>query len=221
MSTVSVNVVLTGGNRGKSGVFGKYKFLNGVCRLTGDPVNLQYALTYLARAYQAYPEGSEELEQARALYESEDSKDGTTSNNEEATGQRGSESVHGENGTSGEQTQELRDNDSEQSTGSSESGAVDRGSSRRDGSQSSEPDSVAKAENPKLMTALRQLDPNNEDLWRTDGKPRMEAVEKLYGAADLNRDMIEKCWPRFDRDKARKYHAENDDSSDESAADIV
>jgi len=212
MSAVKVNMVLTGINKGKSGVFGKYKFLNGVCQLTGDAVNVQHAINYLARTYQAYPEGSDDLARAQKLYESKEEDNGDSDEPEEDAGSRRPEQVQGESGASGQKASELR-NDAEQQSGSS----TDAGAANGSGSEGSGQDAVVNAENPKLLSALKQLDADNDEHWRTDGKPTMDAVSNFYEAGDLTRQDVEKAWPGLNRDVMRK----NQEAEENSAEDVV
>lgn len=52
-----------------------------------------------------------------------------------------------------------------------------------------------------LLNALKQLDPNNNDHWTTDGSPRLDIVKTLMGddGIDLKRQGLINEFPEFSR----------------------
>lgn len=54
----------------------------------------------------------------------------------------------------------------------------------------------------KILEALKQLDPLNDDHWTSDGAPRMDAVESIVGDKSITRKDIIDAAPGFNRDKA-------------------
>ena len=53
-----------------------------------------------------------------------------------------------------------------------------------------------------IATALRQLDPENDDHWTEAGLPSMAAVEERVGSKDIKRADVAAAMPDWDRDKA-------------------
>lgn len=66
---LQVRLILAGPYTGRTGNVGGYYFDRGVCIVTGAPEMLTFMFTRMARAYQAYPEGSLELEKAQAFWQ--------------------------------------------------------------------------------------------------------------------------------------------------------
>lgn len=54
----------------------------------------------------------------------------------------------------------------------------------------------------KILEALSQLDPLNDDHWTSDGAPRMDAVEHIVGDRSITRKDIVNAAPDFNREKA-------------------
>lgn len=67
-----------------------------------------------------------------------------------------------------------------------------------------EPAPEATKPNERLRDAILQLAADNDEHWTGTGKPRMDAVEKIYGSSDITRQQVEAAAPGFDRDAARK-----------------
>lgn len=53
-----------------------------------------------------------------------------------------------------------------------------------------------------IQNALKQLDPTNNDHWTADGLARIDTVKALSGDTSLNREMLEKAAPGFNREQA-------------------
>lgn len=53
----------------------------------------------------------------------------------------------------------------------------------------------------KILEALGQFDPLNDEQWTSDGAPRVDAVEAIIGE-NVTRQMIVDAAPDFDREKA-------------------
>ena len=53
----------------------------------------------------------------------------------------------------------------------------------------------------QIKTALVHLDPENEDHWTADGRPRMDAVQRLLGDETITRAMVTNADPDFTREK--------------------
>ena len=69
----------------------------------------------------------------------------------------------------------------------------------------------------KILEALAQLDPLDDDQWTADGAPRVDVVEKIVGE-DIKRQDIVDADPEFNREKASKADDEETDNTDEEAA---
>lgn len=69
----------------------------------------------------------------------------------------------------------------------------------------------------KILEALAQLDPLDDDQWTADGAPRVDVVEKIVGE-DVKRQDIVDADPEFNREKASKADDEETDNTDEEAA---
>lgn len=65
MAHIRMNLVLTGPLRNRTISLRGYRFENGVCSLQGPSEVVHGAATYLGRVYQAFPEGSDELQAAQ------------------------------------------------------------------------------------------------------------------------------------------------------------
>lgn len=56
----------------------------------------------------------------------------------------------------------------------------------------------------KILDAVRQLDPTNDNHWTTDGLPRLETVRMLAGDASISRDAVEAAAPGFNKASAKE-----------------
>lgn len=154
-------LVLTGSREGCTVKLGKmYQFTNGKLTLNGPSHDVHSLAHYLAVNYQAYEEGSEELE---AYYGSrvEVSKVETKRDKEP--------SLLSNKLPDGGGPSELSSHDS---TGSDNPPAGDSGpGSEGDGSKES-----------RILEVLNnQLDRENDDHWVADGSPKMAVVEAMLG----------------------------------------
>ena len=66
----------------------------------------------------------------------------------------------------------------------------------------------------KIKDVLLGLDPENDELWTQDGKPRMEAVELGVQDTDITRKQVTDAWPEYNRDFARELKEEKSEESD-------
>ena len=64
------------------------------------------------------------------------------------------------------------------------------------------------SKNDKLERAVKlELDPDVEEHWRTDGRPKLDAVVTFYGSSDVTRDDIDEVAPGWTREMAREARA--------------
>lgn len=61
--------------------------------------------------------------------------------------------------------------------------------------------------NGKLKAAVLAVDPDNDDCWTGDGKPKMDAVGALYGSTGITRADVEEVAPGYNRNAAREAKA--------------
>lgn len=59
------------------------------------------------------------------------------------------------------------------------------------------------ADKEKILAALAQLDPLDDDQWTTDGSPKVETVSGLVGEVVKRQDIVNAA-PDFNREKASK-----------------
>lgn len=63
-----------------------------------------------------------------------------------------------------------------------------------------------------LKGFLGTVDPEDDANWTGAGKIRMDVVEAVFGQAASRKD-VDRAWPKFDRDEARRV-AENSDGDE-------
>ena len=51
----------------------------------------------------------------------------------------------------------------------------------------------------RLLKAVKALNPKLDDHWTSDGRPRVDAVEKLYGNGSVTRADVERVAPGYTR----------------------
>lgn len=56
----------------------------------------------------------------------------------------------------------------------------------------------------EIKDALLKLNVDNDNHWTDDGLPRMETIKFLMGGASITRDEINKAFPNFSRETAKK-----------------
>lgn len=192
--------VLTGGRLGKTCVLkvgtNKYQFFKGKLTLNGPINDLDGIGLYVARCYQAYPEGSLALEEAlygkRSDDESTDPGGQSTIQSEVRSLRRGTppvQQVHGStNGPSGENPATNLSH----GAGQSDSGLPTR--------------PIAEIEG-RLFDAVVSLDPDNIEHWTTKGYPRVDAVEAAFGSSGITRSNVEAVAPGITRELVQKARA--------------
>lgn len=175
------NFVLVGPNQGRSITLGGYVFKEGVCAVVGGDPDIVNAKRILSRFYSAYADGPE-LRAAREDWEARS---------------RGQEACSNLQGL-------LEESLKAHPAGSVQPAAPEGAPAAPSGPQP-EPEPQG---NPKLVAALKSLDPNNNGHWTQAGKPSLTALESAYGSADFTRSSIEAAMPGFSRETARALKAE-------------
>lgn len=218
MADVEIKMVLTGAYAGETRILGGRVFRNGRTTLRGDALNLSHAVRYLARAYQAFPEGSDELKRAQER----DRARGDADTVSEATGHPGAEEVQRGTEPAGSQSPEAGpaadggSSDDPEQAGSVSTGDVSEGRGQSDAGNDSEPAGIDPTD--PMVKAVMKLDPAKDEHWTSQGKPAMAAIESAYGSADITRADVDKVLPDWDRPKAvefAKARAENEASVSE------
>jgi hypothetical protein len=74
------------------------------------------------------------------------------------------------------------------------------------------------ADKEKILAALAQLDPLDDDQWTADGAPKVDTVAELVGAAVTRKDIVESA-PDFNREKAGEGDANEDDNESDDTGD--
>jgi hypothetical protein len=190
---ITVNLVLTGPFAGQTVTLNGYFFNKGVCTIRGQYDKIGGAITYFARCYQAYPEGSRELADAQARFGQDGGDHGNTDVNE--------------NSDNGE-PEEIRGAIPTEQPGVATQPATDGGRNDNPPADSAtQPPGQVDAEpaltNDKLVAAILSLDPANDDHWTGQGLPTMSAIEAAYGSTDITRKDVEEKLPGWNRTKAQ------------------
>ena len=170
-------VQLSGPREGQTVRLGGVQFVEGVADIDGG------AFLYFSRSYKVVP------------------YDGP-SNDEAADAERGGEEVPSEADVQSDEFESAEASaDSSDGTASDEAGpegSLPSGDGHEDaGEHHSEVD-----EDP-LGTALAQLDPDNDDHWRSDGRPAVSALAKVTGGM-VTKAMVEARFEGGDREAARQ-----------------
>lgn len=64
-----------------------------------------------------------------------------------------------------------------------------------------EPTEPPKA-NERLLAAIKELDPTDDNHWTQQGKPALSAIGSFYGSTDFTRADVDAAAPGYDRDAA-------------------
>jgi hypothetical protein len=174
--TTTITLVLTGARAGHSVTLGNLRFVGGECALRGDLSAMGGVLRYMARVYQAFSKGSDEL----ALHQG--SKHGKADADTSAAGGQ-ADAVSGDVHTDGP---------------SAEAATAGAGTGAGDAPTEHGPEGDGH-QDARLREAILKLDAKNPEDWTSDGRPRMDAVEKLYGSAGITRKDVESALPDFRR----------------------
>lgn len=195
MSIITRKLTLVGAYRGQTVALkagdNAYEFTEGSLTITGPQPDVDNLSRFLGRCYQAYPDLSPELDAAlAAIHGGEDAAE-----TDEGTG--------GSDGLQPGGTDDDAGGAADQApvpTGSGEDGAGD-GDAPTGGEEHGSADQ-GDGQGP-LVAALKQLDPNDDEHWTADGKPKMTAVEALMGRSDITRAQVNEALPGFNREAAR------------------
>lgn len=150
---MTLTLVLTGGRAGKTCTLGKYRFVNGKCVVKNQARAIGSMVRYMARVYQAYPLGSEELEAANGQ-----------ANLDPGSGGGQADAVHG-----GVHENRHADEAATDSVGDDDGGnAPAEHRPEGDGFRRS-----------RIIEALTKLDHSNDEHWTQGGKPAIHVVSQF------------------------------------------
>jgi len=193
-------LVLTGGRAGQTVALGGYQFVDGVTFVEGDSENIEGVCTYLGKTYKAFQEGS----MALAHYQGLDYQEAKRKKEAKADGKRDTQTIARPGSevpsdvSSGQQgSSEVPEADGSGAAGATADG---RGSEvpERDGSSNAGNDGSA-AQPQGILDALKQLNPKNDEHWTNEGRPRIDAVERILGDSTITRARINEVAPDFVR----------------------
>lgn len=203
MSSVqTVKVHLTGAYKGRTIDLGSlpYRFIDGVCNMTGSATELALACQFLERNWSAYPEGDARLETPAEGNDVNTSTDLFNPKGEDNGKRHISQVIQSDpdagllsdlqrngGGSETRDSTDLGSGSTETETGNE--GLLSDGNGRAPGVDVNE----------KLIRAIGNLDPANNDHWTKDGRPAVTAVSTFYGAGDVTRKDIEDAAPNVRR----------------------
>jgi len=208
---VEVRLILTGPYTGKTVTLNGHFFDQGVCVVQGEPESLRHLFTYMARCYQAYPQGSIELEEARAAWEAYCAKENGHGVSDIETDEEQPDPPS-EDASNLQPVGEGPATEDAQVSGTDDAGAP--GQTEPDASGNGLPDprpddgTQAQGQDAaqtltKLAKAVMSLDPDNDEHWTGAGLPAMAAVEAAYGSTDITRKQVEAELPNWNREMAQ------------------
>lgn len=216
--TISTTLVLTGPRTGKTVRLNKYTFTDGRLSLKGPMEDVQGLITYFGKAYQAFPEGSDELKAAQAHWEQykaeQEASHGAGEVHPDQSG-AAAPAVHGDGGPDGAEppAAPAGDGEGDDDPAAGSQGSVPGGDGHTDpGLPPQEHNEEQPVDgtpgpvnpNPKLLKAVESLDPENDAHWTGQGLPKVAVVSDAYGEDSVTRKDVESVAPGYDRETAKK-----------------
>lgn len=199
MSMKKITLELKGHYEGQTTILGGIQFTDGKVTLAGPEPEIDSLARYLFRCYQAVPEGThwpmgETTDGTSEIYQEE--RDRQADDFSGKIQQAGAKFVE-TTSDDGEGSNTTKDNISRDNT---DGGG--QPNSRNDKPKEGLNNTSHLAVNPeKLLKAMESLDHNNPSQWTLDGLPRIDAVEKAYGASGITRADLKAVWPELVRKK--------------------
>ena len=199
-ATLEIKMILVGAYAGKTKVLKGLPFVNGEYTLVGSEKEVSGLVNYLGKCYQAYPENSRELAAAQAHCAAAEVKDDGECEVSEDPGDQPADDNLPDDGVRqagvGPETISSDDGSGSASDAAGPAVPVSDGDGCPDAGIPVAPGSGSPE---RIRAALEQLDAANDDHWRSDGQPLMEAVQAFYGSADISRAAIVAIYPNFSR----------------------
>lgn len=195
MSIITRKLTLVGAYRGQTVTFRagtkEYEFKEGSMEISGPSTDVENLSKFLNRCYQAFPDPSRELDAAvAAIHGDGDAAQTDTTASGPGNGDPGG--TKDDAGGAGDPAPEPKGTDEGGSDAQPEPGAAEPGRPGEGDGQS------------PINQALSRLDPEDDEAWTADGKPKMSAIEAVMGRSDVTRAQVDAAAPGFDRDAARE-----------------
>ena len=185
-----MKLYLAGPHAGKDITFQGVRFVSGIAEVRAEDEGL---IRYMRRCYQAFPEGSPELEQALEKFGGREIYYGVGNLPEHVSGN--ATKVKSDGKKSAQKAAVDKSADAESSSGAS--GSVAEG----DGQKNSRMDL------PELIrNACLRIDPEDPDKWAANGMPTAAAVYSVFPQKNVSRKLISQHG--LSRDDVRKLKAE-------------
>lgn len=214
-------LILSGPYTGRTIRLRGIQFIEGKARLLQEPEQIEGLITYMAKCYQAYPEGSSELRAAQERWREhlERSKHGQLQDGASAQPRPAGEvprDVQPAGGGPGSPSPEVVRSDDAAQPG--DPGVRPDGQERPG---SAPPEAAGRPATPEaapareghgpetatLIEAIQSLDPENDEVWTAGGQPTVAAVAGASGMPGVTRARITMAIPGFDRNKAREMRS--------------
>ncbi len=208
---VTRKLILTGPHAGKTISLGKrksqpnwggYRFVDGECVLRDQEENVDRITNYLARSYQAFPEGSDALAAAQKAAGVMPPQEG------DADGQRDAVPARAEGNPAGFPGEPRPDGQGHPAQEPAHVGGDDEGDAGQPAARGQAEGDGENPESAKIKAALTVLDPDNDEHWTALGAPRVDAVAELTGNAAVTRADLDREMPGLDREVAKQAKAE-------------
>jgi len=194
MSITTRKLTLVGAYRGQTVTFRagtkEYEFKEGSMEISGPSTDVENLSKFLNRCYQAFPDPSRELDAAVAAIHG----DGDAAQTDSTASETGDGDPGGAKDNAGGAGDPAPEPDAS-AEGRSDAEAVP-------GEAEPGRDGEGNGHHP-INQALSRLDPEDDDAWTADGKPKMSAIEAAMGRSDVTRAQVDAAAPGFDRDAAR------------------
>lgn len=205
-----VELVLVGARAGMTVTFGGRRYVNGVFSAEVREDQIEHLIRAGERMDGAFPRGSRALAEAEARLDGRaDSQEGTAAQDRRLHDLSGAVHVRPSNpaaegagvfgprvdGAAGSALRVCAAGDRYEDT------RIHREASGRCGEGLAAEGDWTAVER-KIIAAVKALDPEDDDAWTADGRPKLSAVEAIYGAAGLTREDIDSVLPGWDRDAA-------------------
>lgn len=195
MAETRRRLILTGARAGMTCALRKLSFVDGTCVIDGPEVEVENVCKYMGRVYKAFSEGSvdlkhyQKLDRERKAARASEANTSAGPTHSVATVQDSTEPL----GTG--PTPETNDNGqgaAAPATGPTEQHTNGDGACGVGGN-------AGQPTEQSLQQIIKNLDPDDEELWTHGGQPRCDAVAAACGREDITRKVIETAAPGFVR----------------------
>jgi len=185
-----MKLYLAGPRAGKDITLQGVRFVSGIAEVRAEDEGLA---RYMSRFYQAFPEGSAELEEALENFGGKEIYHGVSNLPEHTSGNAAKVQPTGKESS----PKAATDKPADDSTSAGSSGSVAEGNGQKD----------AGVDLPKLIReACVKLDTEDADQWSANGMPTAAAIYSVCPQKNVSRKLISKHG--LSRDDVRKLKAE-------------